>query len=90
MQPTLHPEVSEPILTVLGNKGRQLGEEEWMVLFGGAHRSSTCHRSEQAVVDFDNLLHCLTCYPVPRASSGVGGDNDTTLKSESQRRCAMR
>lgn len=55
-----------------------------------AYSSSPRHGSKQAVVDLDNLLHCLTRNPVTGSGSGVCGDDDATLKPECQRRRAVR
>lgn len=56
---------------------------------GKTHSSSTSHRTQQAPIDLNDLLHRLTRNPVSGCSSGVRRNDDSTLESESQCRCTV-
>jgi hypothetical protein len=53
------------------------------------HSSATGHGAQQTVVDLDDLLDRLTCYPVTGCGSRVGGDDDAALEAEGERRGAV-
>jgi hypothetical protein len=49
------------------------------------YSSATSHGSQQAVVDLNDLLDRLTCYPISSCCSRVGGDDDAALEAEGKR-----
>lgn len=49
-----------------------------------AYSSATGHGSQQTAVDLDDLLHCLTCYPVAGRRSRVGCYDDAALEPEGE------
>lgn len=51
--------------------------------------SATGHGAQQAVVDLDDLLDCLTRYPVAGRGPRVGGDDDAALEAEGERCSAV-
>jgi hypothetical protein len=54
----------------------------WLLVF--SYSRATSHGSQQTTVDLNDLLDCLTCYPVSGCGSRVGGYDDTTLEAESE------
>jgi hypothetical protein len=55
----------------------------------GTYSSATSHGSQQAVVDLNDLLDCLTRYPVSSRGSRVSGYNDAALEAEGEGRGAV-
>ena len=53
------------------------------------YRSTPSHRTQQAIVNFNNLLDCLTRNPISCRSSGICSYNDASLESKCERCCAM-
>ena len=49
-----------------------------------AYCSTTSHRAEEAVVDLNNLLDCLTCNPVSSSCSRVCSNDNAPLKAKRQ------
>jgi hypothetical protein len=78
---TLHAQVCKPVLTVL----RQSVPESQGSPPKYTYSSATSHGSQQAVVNLNDLLDRLTCYPVSSRCSRVGGYDDAALEAEGKR-----
>ena len=48
------------------------------------YSGATGHGSQQAIIDFDDLLDCLACYPIPSCRSWVRAYYYTALESEGE------
>ena len=77
VETTLHAEVRKPVLTVLLRS-----VPSRITLSRRTYSSATSHGSQQAVVDLNDLLDRLTCYPVSGSGSRVGGYDDAALEAE--------
>lgn len=59
-----------------------------MIYIGGdfirTYRSTSSHGSQQAAVDLNDLLDCLTGDPVARCGSRIRGDDDATLEAKGE------
>ena len=55
-----------------------------------SYRCASSHSAQQAVVDFDDFLDCLTRNPVTGGGSRVGGNDDAALKPKSECGCSVR
>jgi len=60
-----------------------------LLLHRDTYGSATSHGPQQAVVDLNDLLDRLTCYPVSGRRSRVGGDDDAALEAEGEGRGAV-
>jgi hypothetical protein len=79
MKTTLHAEVCEPVLAVL-LKSAPVSFIDTRCTYS----SATSHGSQQAAVDLNDLLDCLTSYPVSGGCSRIGGYDDAALEAEGE------
>lgn len=104
VESALHAQVREPVLTVLHHNAtesalvhrsvcpsspmssRHIALSSWLL----PYRRTARHRSQQAVVNLDDLLDRLTCDPVSRRRPRVRRHDDAALEAEGQRRRPVR
>jgi hypothetical protein len=81
VETALHAEICEPVLAVLCTSVSR----ETSLLRTCTYSSATSHGTQQAVVDLNDLLDCLTRYPVSGSGSRIGGYDDAALEAEGKR-----